>query len=46
MQFVARNVAKEELNSTSATVAHDVARKLHCVSGPLITITSSEMEGR
>ena len=40
MQFVARNVAKEELDCTSATVARDVAKKLHCVSGPLITKTS------
>ena len=32
MQFVARNVAKEELDSTSATVAGNVARKvLPCV---------------
>ena len=28
MQFVAGNVAKEELDSTSATAAGDVARKL------------------
>ena len=29
-----RNVAKVELDSTSATVAHNVARKVHLVSGP------------
>ena len=28
MQFVARNVAKVELGSTSATVAHNIARKV------------------
>ena len=28
MQFVTRNVAKEELNSTPATVARKVARKV------------------
>ena len=34
MQFVARNVAKEELDSTSATVARHVARKIaSCVRG-------------
>ena len=35
MQFIARNVAKKELHSTSATVARNVARteKLHLVPG-------------
>ena len=28
MQFVARNVAKEELETTSTTVARNVARKV------------------
>ena len=28
MQFVMRNIAKVELDSTSATVARDVARKV------------------
>ena len=31
MQFVACNVAKLELDSSSATIAHNVARKVHRV---------------
>ena len=34
MQFVVRNVAKEELDSTSATAARNVARNVHRESGP------------
>ena len=33
MQFVACNVVKEELYSTSATVVHNIAKKSFTVSG-------------
>ena len=35
MQFAVSNVAIVELDSTSAAVQRNIAKKLHCVSGPL-----------
>ena len=40
MQFVARNVAKVELNSTSATVTRNVARKVESCVPALLPSTN------